>query len=82
MDDLTTTDRRTEPERRKQGRPPMPPDRRRTEFVGVRFRRDELESLYAVSRMKRMDAGEFLRNLFLDLLVPHKSASRASDLQR
>lgn len=57
-----TIDRRTEPERRKQGRPPLPPDRRRTEFVGVRFRRDELDHLYVVARKMRMDVGEFLRH--------------------
>ena len=65
METLPTIDRRSEPERRKQGRPPLPPDRRRTEFVGVRFRRDELERLYLVSRLKRMDVGEFLRRCAL-----------------
>ena len=67
----------------KRGRPPIPPEQRRTEYVGVRFRRDELKRLYSVSRLMRMDVGEFLRYCaFGELSVPHKSIRPASDLQR
>jgi hypothetical protein len=49
----------------KRGRPPIPPEQRRTQYVGVRFRRDELERLYSVSRQMRMDVGEFIRKCTL-----------------
>lgn len=45
----------------KPGRPSLDPSQRRTQFVGIRLRRDELDLLYAVARRLRMDVGAYLR---------------------
>jgi hypothetical protein len=45
--------------------PFLPPERRRTEFVGVRFSRMELVKLYALARLTRMDVSDFIRGMTL-----------------
>lgn len=43
------------------GRPKLPPEEKRSEYVGIRVSPAELTRLYAVSRVMRMDVSEFIR---------------------
>lgn len=43
------------------GRPSIDPNKRRTQHVGIRLRRDEMDLIYAIARQMRMDVAEYLR---------------------
>ena len=47
------------------GRPPKPPEERRTEWVGVRLTRQELVRLYYIARVSRKDVSVFIRDMAL-----------------
>lgn len=57
----------------KRGRPPLPPEQRRTEHVGVRFSRAELNRLYSESRIRRIAVGELLRRCVLSELASRQT---------
>lgn len=57
----------------KRGRPSLPVDQKRTEYVGVRVSRAELVKLYALARLFDMDVGQFIRMMTLGITQKAKS---------
>lgn len=50
---------------RKLGRPPIPPEKRRTVAVKVYMSEAECEDLFVIARRRRQDISEYLRTLHL-----------------
>lgn len=49
----------------KRGRPELPLEDKRTQFMGVRYTSSELIRLYALARLFRMDVAEYIRAMTL-----------------